>query len=264
MRDVGNARPAAVRILPVTPARRGPHRTYVSDPGAPGARHPPPRRSRVNCARPARARDTRPRRRGRMAGRIGTPLVSSGSEGRAAERSREAPQASVLAEAAADGGGVEVEGSGDLADGLAFAHELAGERLLVVAHLAGASEGHAARHGGAPAVVGAAVEETTLELGDAGEHGEDPRPAGLVVSAHGSSSDRGPASFPLMRSAMASGSLVERASRSRRVTTSTSPRRSLSMSSSSLGRSRRAPDIFSSNKSSQPASSRRRRCSSRA
>ena len=93
--------------------------------------------------------------------------------GRAAERNREAPQASVPVEASVDGGGVDVEGSGDLADGLAFAHELAGERLLVVAHLAGASEGHAARHGGAPAVVGAAVDEMTLELCDAGEHGED-------------------------------------------------------------------------------------------
>ena len=61
----------------------------------------------------------------------------------------------------------------------------------------------------------------------------------------------------VMRSAIRRSSEVERASRSRRVTTSTSPLRSCSISFSSLGRLRAAPEIFSSNSFSHPAADRR-------
>jgi hypothetical protein len=68
----------------------------------------------------------------------------------------------------------------------------------------------------------------------------------VVVSAHGSASDRRPAPESLIRSAMSNRSRVERANRSRRVTVTTSPARRCSRSRPSSGLSRLAPLTFSS------------------
>jgi hypothetical protein len=72
------------------------------------------------------------------------------------------------------------------------------------------------------------------------------RPAGVVVSAHGSASDRRPATVSLIRSAMSRRSRVDRANRSRRVTVTTSPARRCSNRRLSSGLSRFAPLAFSS------------------
>ena len=68
------------------------------------------------------------------------------------------------------------------------------------------------------------------------------RPEGLVVSAQGSSSDCNPALLSVRCSAIRRSSEVERASRSSRVTTRMSPLRSGSISFSTLGRLRLAPE----------------------
>ena len=71
-------------------------------------------------------------------------------------------------------------------------------------------------------------------------------PAGEVVSAHGSPRLRRPAPPSFRSSAISSRSRVERASRSRRATTTTSPSRSWSSMRVNAGRSRVAPETFSS------------------
>src|SRR3546814_811980 len=77
---------------------------------------------------------------------------------------------------------MDVEGPGDLADRFAVADEVAGGLLLVLTHFTGPSERDATRDGSASAIIGAAEDECALELGDAGEHGQDhaPRRAGGI------------------------------------------------------------------------------------
>lgn len=67
-----------------------------------------------------------------------------------------------------------------------------------------------------------------------------------VVSAQGSARERKPASAASSRSAMSRRSRVDRARRSSRVIVTTSPARSWSNNAASCGRSRFAPDTFSS------------------
>ncbi|MCY1302563.1 hypothetical protein D9M70_522240 [compost metagenome] len=79
------------------------------------------------------------------------------------------------------------------------------------------------------------------------------RPAGVVVSAHGSASERRPAPFACNCSAMSSRSRVLRASLSSRVTVTTSPARRWSSIRPSSGRLAWAPVIFSAKMRVQPA-----------
>jgi len=137
---------------------------------------------------------------------------------------------------------MDVENPGDGADGFSVADEVSGEFLLIGLHFLWPAEGHAACLSGQPAFLCSAEDEGALELGDAGETVMIIRPDGLVVSAYGSSSDCSPAFLSVMHSAIRSSSEVERASRSRRVTTNTSSLRSCSSSFSSLGRLRAALD----------------------
>jgi len=75
-------------------------------------------------------------------------------------------------EAAMDCGGVDVEGPGDLTDGLAFLNQREGKRLLIRTKFLRSAERHAAMLGGLASLVGAMPDQGALELSNAGEHGQ--------------------------------------------------------------------------------------------
>jgi hypothetical protein len=87
-------------------------------------------------------------------------------------------------------------------------------------------------------------------------------PCGVVVSAQASFSDLKPARALAIASRM-SWSRVERASRSNRVTTSTSPGASLHNALANSARSVFAPDTFSLNTLTQPAARSSASCETR-
>lgn len=86
-------------------------------------------------------------------------------------------------EATIDRGDVDVEGTCDVADGLAFFDELASEGTLVGAQFGRTAEGDAARLCGTASFLGSRGDEGALELRDAGEDGEHhaPTAAGRLV-----------------------------------------------------------------------------------
>ena len=98
---------------------------------------------------------------------------------------------------------MDVEGPGDLADGLPLIDEFAHERLLIWSHFWWSAKGDAAFAGVDETIPRSLTNKGALEFGNAGKTIKIIRPDGLSVSTHGSSSDCNPASFPLNSSAMA-------------------------------------------------------------
>src|SRR5215207_871618 len=146
-----------------------------------------------------------------------------------------------------------VVGAGDLSQGLA--NLSAGQRLplLVGCQLRLAPEPHAPILGTLPTFPCPSADQLTLELGQATSTVSIRRPCGVVVSAQVSFSERKPACLSATAARVLSRSRVERASRSRRVTRTTSPGLRARRRRVSSGRSARAPLTFSRKTFSAPA-----------
>ena len=81
--------------------------------------------------------------------------------------------------------------------------------------------------GAVPAFGGAGADKIALDVGEASKHRQIKRPVLVLVSAHGSASDRNSALASTIRLTISNRSKVPRARRSIRVTVTTSPGASL-------------------------------------
>ena len=121
---------------------------------------------------------------------------------------------------------MDIEGPGDFADGFSFFNEMANEGALLRPQFGRAPKRDAACLAARrPSSVRVAISARSNSAMPA-KTVSTMRPAGSGVSAQGSAMDCSPACFASIVSAMRSSSDVERARRSRRVTTTTSPARS--------------------------------------
>ena len=155
---------------------------------------------------------------------------------------------------------MDIEGSGDFADGLSFFNEMANEGALLRQQFGRAPEGDATCLGGATAFLSSGGDQRALELRDASKDGEHHAPGRRrrIGPGLGNGLQSGVFCLDSLRDAQQ----LERGAREAAQASDDNDVIGAQLGEQALersGRFWRAPEVFSSNSFSQPAASRRSR-----